>query len=134
MTHLDLTSLSGESLRNELSGSKKMLEDKLGTEVLTLGLPHGRFNTRVVDAAQEAGYKAVATSDYGLNSPFRQTFLWRRIPMRKSTSLNAFKAYVTGNRAFLRKEYIRTVTLRTTRKILGFKLYNSLRGMFISDK
>jgi peptidoglycan/xylan/chitin deacetylase (PgdA/CDA1 family) len=55
--HPDLTSLSGDRLKDELTRSKAVLEDKTGKPARFISFPFGRHNRRVVDAAQEAGYE-----------------------------------------------------------------------------
>ncbi len=62
LTHPDLTQLSPEELRQELIESKARLEDLLGTEVSAFCYPFGRWNLRVREAVQEAGYKVAFSS------------------------------------------------------------------------
>lgn len=61
-THTLLTHCSPEALREELVRSRETLEDWLGSEVRTLSLPGGRFNTNVLRAAELAGYHELYTS------------------------------------------------------------------------
>ena len=60
-THPDLNSLSDPPLKEELSGSKKALEDAFGVPVDFFAYPFGRFNGRVKAAVRESGYKAAFT-------------------------------------------------------------------------
>lgn len=50
-----------EWLRNELAGSKKIIEEKLGITVTTLAYPFGIHNDAVAQAAADAGYEAAFT-------------------------------------------------------------------------
>lgn len=50
-----------EWLTNELAGSKKTLEDKLGIQVKALAFPYGLHNETVRQVAKEAGYEASFT-------------------------------------------------------------------------
>ncbi len=50
-----------EWLTNELAGSKKILEDKLGIQVKALAYPYGLHNETVRAVAKEAGYEAAFT-------------------------------------------------------------------------
>jgi peptidoglycan/xylan/chitin deacetylase (PgdA/CDA1 family) len=60
-THPNLSTLSGEDVRWELTESKKNLEKLLDGPVEDLALPHGAYNTEVLRIAQEAGYKRIYT-------------------------------------------------------------------------
>jgi peptidoglycan/xylan/chitin deacetylase (PgdA/CDA1 family) len=60
--HLYLTRLSTPSLEMQLSDSKHMLEDRLGRLVEFLSAPYGDLNARVVDLAQQVGYRAVCST------------------------------------------------------------------------
>lgn len=61
-SHTLLTHCTEVELTHELSDARLLLEDKLGTPVTTLSLPGGRFNRRVLDACERAGYTQVFTS------------------------------------------------------------------------
>jgi peptidoglycan/xylan/chitin deacetylase (PgdA/CDA1 family) len=54
--HYNLTTVDNETLNHELTGSKKMLEDKLGITVSTLAYPNYAENETVRNAVQNAGY------------------------------------------------------------------------------
>jgi peptidoglycan/xylan/chitin deacetylase (PgdA/CDA1 family) len=60
-THPNLSKLSGEDVRWELTESKRNLERLLGKPVEDLALPHGAYNAEVLRIAQEAGYKRIYT-------------------------------------------------------------------------
>ncbi|MFH1198779.1 MAG: polysaccharide deacetylase family protein [Candidatus Omnitrophota bacterium] len=64
LSHPWLTELpSEESLKNEIYGSKKILEGRLGRSVNTFCYPGGFFNTKIKNMVKDSGYKlAVATS------------------------------------------------------------------------
>jgi len=56
-----MTELCDKKLKYELEGSKKILEKKLNKEVLGLIWPGGSYNQRTINAAKDAGYKALFT-------------------------------------------------------------------------
>ena len=62
MRHCDLRSQSDLDLSMETSGSRKLLEDRLGVEVKHFSYPFGRFDERVVDRVREAGYAQAFTA------------------------------------------------------------------------
>lgn len=57
----DLRSLSDKALREEMVGSKRILESKLGHPVRFLAYPNGKFDARVAQAAKDAGYDMAFT-------------------------------------------------------------------------
>ena len=56
-SHCDLTRCSATRLNEELSRSGKTLEDILGRKVSAISYPFGRHNQRVIDKAEEMGYR-----------------------------------------------------------------------------
>lgn len=62
--HIDLTRLSDTALKHELWQSKAVLEDLLQREIDTISYPFGRCDTRVIEAAAEAGYRTGYTMRY----------------------------------------------------------------------
>ena len=64
-THARLTECSPHELKEEVLGSKKSLEDRMGQEVRHFCYPYGAYNDRVVDAVGEAGYATACTAERG---------------------------------------------------------------------
>ncbi len=60
-SHLILTKLNSIKLADELGGSKKTLENKLGIKVTTLAYPNYMQNKTVQDALKSAGYLGART-------------------------------------------------------------------------
>jgi peptidoglycan/xylan/chitin deacetylase (PgdA/CDA1 family) len=56
MSHRDLRRLDDRQLDSEVSGSRKLLEDRLGVPVTAFSYPFGRFNARVAEHVRKAGY------------------------------------------------------------------------------
>jgi len=61
----DLKKVTDDELVDEVAGSKKLLEDILGTKVNSFCYPRGRYNERVIKAVKEAGYLSARTVDVG---------------------------------------------------------------------
>ncbi|MBN1577513.1 MAG: polysaccharide deacetylase family protein [Chitinispirillaceae bacterium] len=57
-THAYLPYLDDQSVRRELSNSKKLLENIIGKAVTSLSFPYGGWNQRIWEIAQETGYTA----------------------------------------------------------------------------
>jgi peptidoglycan/xylan/chitin deacetylase (PgdA/CDA1 family) len=67
VTHVDLTRVSRQQAEDELSQSKRQLEELLGTPVEDFALPHGAHDQHVMDMIQTAGYQRIFTIDSRLN-------------------------------------------------------------------
>jgi peptidoglycan/xylan/chitin deacetylase (PgdA/CDA1 family) len=57
VNHLDLTRLSDEHIKKELKESKEELEALINDKVVSLSIPYGLWNIRVLKIAKEVGYK-----------------------------------------------------------------------------
>jgi len=62
-SHVFLTSASDSELREEVRGSKEVIQDRLGVPVRALSAPHGRWDRRVAQACERAGYRELYTSN-----------------------------------------------------------------------
>ncbi len=55
--HLYLSNKPDRILKSEIEDSKKIIEDIIGSEVISFCYPFGRYNQRVVEYVRTAGYK-----------------------------------------------------------------------------
>lgn len=67
MNHEILTRVESERLAHELRNSRQILEDRLGHQVQGFCYPNGDYNTAVVKAVEESGYRYAVTTQGGLN-------------------------------------------------------------------
>ena len=77
--HADLTTLSEDTLEEELAGSRQDLEDMLGEQVRYLAYPYGRLNDHVISATRAAGYEAAFSTQPGFNRPGVDRYQVRRL-------------------------------------------------------
>jgi peptidoglycan/xylan/chitin deacetylase (PgdA/CDA1 family) len=65
MTHARLAGADAETLRSEVAGSRRVLEDVLQSEVTGFCYPYGSFDDAAAQAVRSAGYDhACVTGDY----------------------------------------------------------------------
>jgi len=64
--HSDLTTLDGEALREEVAGSREILEREYGVAVKNFCYPAGRFDEATIAAVEAAGYVGATTEVPGL--------------------------------------------------------------------
>jgi peptidoglycan/xylan/chitin deacetylase (PgdA/CDA1 family) len=97
LTHKVLTTLSDADLAEELSASRRWLEDLLGRPVESLSYPHGAVDRRVRDAAEAAGYRLGATSRWGANEPERDPLLLCRTEVTAWDTAQDLRAKIDGH-------------------------------------
>lgn len=68
MTHPDLTEIPPAQAREEISASRKALEDAFGQPVEHFCYPYGTRNEAVRDLVAEAGFRTACTTDRGVNT------------------------------------------------------------------
>jgi len=79
LTHRNLRRLDLPAAREEISGSKKALEDRFGVTIQHFCYPYGSWNESVRDLVREAGYLTASTLRFGVNSPLTPPLELRRI-------------------------------------------------------
>lgn len=67
--HVRWTQLDRGALDLEINGSKRVLEDILGTRIQAVAIPFGSYSRNVLAALKVAGYKSVYTCDPGFAYP-----------------------------------------------------------------
>ncbi len=96
VTHPNLLAVDDERAREEIVGSKRELEERLGREVSAFCYPAGLFGAREVALVAEAGYRAACTCEPGLNTPMTSTLRLRRIQIDARDGLLDFRAKLGG--------------------------------------
>lgn len=103
LRHKDLTSLTASDAREELEGSKRLIEDRVGAECTSFCYPWGRHNDRSVAAVKNAGYKDAVIAIQGRWRANERLDRYRvpRADVRKDYSLEDFGAVVRGDWDYL---------------------------------
>ena len=94
VSHADLPSLNTELLDFELRESKRFLEDILDEPITSLTYPAGRFDDRVVEHVQRAGYLTAWDKGGGAVRPGDDPFRLPRVRVHGNTSLKDFERKV----------------------------------------
>ncbi len=97
LTHPWLTRLSSVLAREEISASKKKLEDRFGVAIQHFCYPYGDWSPAVRDLVEAAGYHTACTTEPGLNTAETDPFALKRLTARyPSRSLKAIWARLRG--------------------------------------
>jgi len=97
ITHPDLRTLSAAELERQLKGSRRVLEERLGVEVLFFSYPAGRYDDRVREAVVDAGYLGAVTTAYGVAAGEDDPFQWPRVRINRGEGLDIFRAKLHTN-------------------------------------
>jgi peptidoglycan/xylan/chitin deacetylase (PgdA/CDA1 family) len=82
LTHPFLTKVDIKQAREEVSASRKKLEDLFGRTIDHFCYPYGDWNDSVRDLVQEAGYQTACTTDPGVNTKLSSAFTLKRFTAR----------------------------------------------------
>jgi peptidoglycan/xylan/chitin deacetylase (PgdA/CDA1 family) len=104
MSHVKMFRLPKSTLENEISGSKAVIEDKLGKEIFSFSFPYAfpqgkgsdRFRAMSKKALKDSGYKLAVTTNIGRNPINSDPFFLRRIPIHVNDSIQRFSAKLQG--------------------------------------
>ena len=129
--HLFLTRLDDKTLRYQIIASKKKLEAILENPVSFFSVPRGRYNRRILDVAQEAGYLAVCTSDIGFNSSRSEPFRLQRWAMKRSYTVSDFASIVEGHPKTRLRLKVRLK--QAAHRLLGHTLYEAARNRILGE-
>lgn len=114
--HVVLPGLSPRLLRNELSTSKRLIEDRVGRGVDFLAAPYGLLDRRLVETAREVGYRAVCNS---LGWPARRGgAVVNRVAVQRGTTVARFTAILARHPSGYLPGIARTALTYIPRRIL----------------
>ncbi len=124
LTHAFLNNLGADRLRAELVDSKAKLEQWLGRRVDHFSCPGGRWSERAARAAQEAGYRSVATSRIGTNSHATDRFRLKRVAVLRGIALADFNRLCRGQGLLARRA--QATVLSAAKRLLGNAIYQKV--------
>jgi peptidoglycan/xylan/chitin deacetylase (PgdA/CDA1 family) len=100
VNHLDLTTLTSTDLHHEVADSRRILQDRFGVPVNNFCYPSGRYDSTVINAVKDAGYRGATSEVPGLATS-AHPYVLNRIEITLDDGLNGFvsklKAAEAGN-------------------------------------
>jgi peptidoglycan/xylan/chitin deacetylase (PgdA/CDA1 family) len=82
--HVYLPRVTPEMARDEIAGSKKIIENHLGHPIRYFSYPSGGFSTEIKGLVQQAGYAAAVTTNRGKNRYNVDLYELKRIRMNST--------------------------------------------------
>ncbi|MFC1634700.1 polysaccharide deacetylase family protein [Planctomycetota bacterium] len=99
--HIRLGQVDNENARDQLTKSKRDIEDRIGKPCICLAYPNGSYTNEMMDLAKECGYNCCVTTDEGLNRVGDDVFRLRRINLSDSMSSTNLLINICGLRRTL---------------------------------
>lgn len=130
VSHRMLCLMEEKQIREELTESKKILEDATGREVDCISIPNGAVDARVRRIAQETGYRFVFDSEVRLNRTGSSPLEIGRVSIKDYTSIDTFRQYIRGQ---FSRERIRRAVLQAPKRLLGLRRYDRLRRRLLGE-
>ena len=93
-THTTLTRLPIDEAKEEITRSKKAIEERLEVPCTLFAFPNGEFNTQIIKILKETGFNGAVTAIPGMITNRSKPFLLNRIIVR--SNFYTFKAYLSG--------------------------------------
>lgn len=128
-SHAYLTDLELPQLEDEIVTAKEELEQFLGRHVEHFSCPGGRWSQRVSQVARAAGYRSVATSQTGINSPLGDPYRLSRVAILRGTPPVEFLHICRGERLRARRGL--ELVLNGAKLLLGNSAYERLREVLL---
>lgn len=100
--HVILTRCGSERCREEIVGSKKLLETILSQPIGHFSYPSGDYREREIEGVKRAGYRSARTLDVGWNGRGADPFRLKAVAIDDDASLCVLGAQVTGFFGFLK--------------------------------
>ena len=101
--HMYLPDVSADAAWDEIAGSKKIIEERLGHAIDYFVYPSGGFTDEIKGAVQRAGFKAAGTTNRGQDRFNRDLFELKRIRVKDSDGAIALWAKLSGYYNFFRQ-------------------------------
>lgn len=131
LTHRPPSTLSDDELWYELTESKKVLEDGLGSPVTSISSPTGFFNPRMSTVAKAAGYKALCFGMVGYAQHEGEPFRIERISIKNNLKTDDFRRLVGFDSDLVRKMRKRQRFRNFGKQVLTPGLYLKLRSLLM---
>ncbi|MCK4537874.1 MAG: polysaccharide deacetylase family protein [Candidatus Krumholzibacteria bacterium] len=131
ISHRFMTDLTDNELAAELTGSKKTLESIIGKDVTSFSAPGGRIDRRVIAAAVKAGYRWIFSSEPAGNLELTEGIPIGRFAVTAASGDEWLSRIVSGNPP--RSALVKYRTLSMMKRLLGNRLYESIRGSILGN-
>jgi peptidoglycan/xylan/chitin deacetylase (PgdA/CDA1 family) len=131
MTHPYLSDLDEAGLQREIVDAKIALEQMIGKPVQHFSCPGGRYDSRAMRVAKNAGYLTVSTSVPRANTIATDKLSLGRVAITRGMGAEEFRQ--TCSAQSLWKLHARSELRNRVKRILGNALYDRLRASLLKN-
>jgi peptidoglycan/xylan/chitin deacetylase (PgdA/CDA1 family) len=96
VTHPDLSRMSANAVRFQLTSSKEFLERLVGHPVVSFCYPSGKVNSMVASEVANAGYHDATTTRFGFWHTLSDRYIWTRLRVSGGEPIDQFAAALLG--------------------------------------
>lgn len=96
LTHPDLTQITPDQAKQEITESKKKLEERLGNTVNFIAYPYGGRNPVIDETVRSAGYRGAVTTEWGKNADDTDPVQLKRLRITGRTTIKDFERMLDG--------------------------------------
>ena len=133
MSDAPLTSHPPRVLEEELTQSRRLLEERLGVPIRAIAAPRGFWNAAVAVAVQRAGYDAAWLSTIGTNGPETSSIALRRVVVRQPFSAARIVSMVDGWQPAFWWAANQQYLIRLLKRVLGVYRYEQLKRILVPN-
>lgn len=123
MSHPKLYGMGWAEIRKELTGSREVIEQEMGSEVESFAYPYafpvgqGQFKSALRDVLKDCGYSTGVCTVVGTSNGDSDPFFLERLPVNSADDPRLFQAKLSGAYDWLRKPQ---GLLKRTKSILDY--------------
>jgi peptidoglycan/xylan/chitin deacetylase (PgdA/CDA1 family) len=129
MTHPYLPDLDDAGLRHEIVDAKVVLEQMLGKPVQHFSCPGGRYDSRAMQMAENAGFVTVSTSVPRANTAETNKLSLNRVAIMRGMKASDFQQLCRGESLW--KLGLRNEARNRVKRLLGNAIYDRLRSSLL---
>jgi peptidoglycan/xylan/chitin deacetylase (PgdA/CDA1 family) len=129
MTHPYLPDLDDPGLHHEIADAKTVLEQILGKSVEHFSCPGGRYDSRAMQVARDAGFVTVSTSVPRANTAETDKFALGRVAIIRGVKTEEFQRLCSGESLW--KMNMRGEVRNSVKRLLGNAVYDRLRSALL---
>lgn len=129
MTHPYLPDLDDAGLHHEIVDAKTVLEQIVGKSVEHFSCPGGRYDSRAMQVAKDAGFVTVSTSVPRANTAKTDRYSLGRVAIRRGVESSEFQQLCRGESLW--KLNFRGDVRNCVKRLLGNAVYDRLRASLL---
>jgi len=94
--HPILTNCLKDKCFDEISGSKKYLEELIGEQIEDFAYPNGYYSSREIQLVKKSGYRSARTLDVGCNDLNSDPYRLKAMEIQDDASINLLCSQISG--------------------------------------